>query len=322
MKPCLRYSVLIIMVWVILTSCQTNLPPQIVAEVDGDPITVTEFTDELSPLVEGYHPPLSLQEQKSLEKLKETLLDQIIEKRLILHEAQKMEITVSDEELEKALDSIKGSYPEGGFEEVAKAREIPISQWKEGLRQRLLIEKVINRVSQVTSPIYETTLREYYEEYREEFVVPEQLRVRQIVVRNLEDAKRILRRLKRGEPFEELAKKYSSGPEAEEGGDLGFFGRGDMPEEFEVVFSLKVGEMSSIVQSPYGYHIFKVVARAEQAELGFAEAKDKIRERILREKEEKIFQDWLAGVRDEARIKVSRKALKGIAPSALKGKRR
>lgn len=316
MRHCLRFFILALMVCALLTSCQRDLPSEVVAEVDGDPITVTEFTEELSPLVEGYNPSLSPQGQDSLEKLKEVLLDQIIEKRLILHEAQKTGITVSDEELEEAFASVKRGYPEGAFEEIM--REIPLLQWKERLRQRLLIEKVISRISQVFPPIDEKTLREYYEAHRNEFVMPEQVRVRQIVVRNLNDAKRILKKLKRGEPFEELAKRYSTGPEAEEGGDLGFFGREEMPKEFEVVFSLKVGEISSIVQSPYGYHIFQVVAKGERAEVGFMEAREAVTERILQEREEMAFQDWLAGVKEKAQIRVNRKALGEIGLITLR----
>lgn len=318
MRHCLRFFILALMVCALLTCCQRDLPSQVVAEVDGDPITVMEFTEELSPLVEGYNPSLSPQGQDSLEKLKETLLDEIIDKRLILHEAQKMGITVSDEELEEAFASVKRGYPEGAFEEMMEGGEIPLLQWKERLRQRLLIEKVISRVSQVFPPVDEKTLREYYEVHRHEFVMPEQVRVRQIVVRNLNDAKRILRKLKDGEPFEELAKKYSSGPEAEEGGDLGFFGREEMPKEFEVVFSLKAGEMSSIVQSPYGYHIFQVVAKGERAEVGFMEAREVVTERILREREEMTFQSWLAGVKEKAQIRVNRKALGEIGLITLR----
>jgi len=312
MSARIRLFTLIFSIGAVLTACQSGLPPQIVAEIDGDSITVTEFKEELSSVIEGYQPHPSQQDQETLQKLKGTFLDQLIEKRLILHEARKMGITVNDEEVEEALESIKKGYPRGGFEEVVGGKEITLTQWKERLRQRLLIEKVINRVSQTTSPIDEHTLREYYEKHRKEFVVPEQVRVRQIVVRNIEDAKRIERRLKRGEPFEELAKRHSSGPEAEEGGDLGFFGPGDMPEEFEIVFSLKVGETSSIVQSPYGYHIFQVVAKREQAELGPTEVIEEIKNRILREREEKAFQGWLIEVKKKAKIRVNHKALKKI----------
>ena len=85
-----------------------------------------------------------------------------------------------------------------------------------------------------------------------------------------------------------------------------------MPEEFDVVFSLRAGEISSIVQSAYGYHIFQVVARREQAQLGFVEAREEIRKNIWKEREEEAFQNWLAGVKENARIRVNQTALEGI----------
>jgi parvulin-like peptidyl-prolyl isomerase len=311
MRYCFRFLTLIVLIVAMLPSCKGNVPAHIVAEVDGDAITVAEFTTEFFPLVEGYGTPPSDQEQEALKNLKEALLNQLIEDRLVLHEAPKMGITVSDDELEEVLAAIQRGYPEGGFEEVIKD-EAFLLQWKEQLRQRLLIEKVISRISQVTAPIDEQTMKQYYEQHREEFVVAEQVRVRQIVVKDRKDAESILRKLKRGDPFDELAKRYSSGPEAEEGGDLGFFGRGEMPEEFDVAFSLQEGEISDIVQSPYGYHIFQVVTKGGQSALDFAQVKDQIRNVIMREEEEKTFQDWKKTAKKKAHIRVNKKALEEI----------
>jgi parvulin-like peptidyl-prolyl isomerase len=314
MRSCLRplISILsILMITAILSACQKAMPPDIVAQVNSDSITVTAFTAELFPLVEGYQNPPTRQEEVDFKNLKKALLDQLIEKRLVLNEANKMGITVSDDELEDAFASIKRSYPLGRFDEVVRD-EAARRQWKESLHQRLLIEKVINRVSQLTSPIDEPTLRKYYKKHRSEFVVPEQVRVRQIVVKDRQEAEGLLRRIKRGDSFEELARRHSIGPEAEMGGDLGFFGHGDMPEEFDVVFSLKAGETSAIVQSPYGYHIFQVVARRGQSEPNFEEVKEQVRKMMVREEEDKIFRDWLKKIKKRASIRVNKKALENI----------
>jgi len=311
MRYCFRFLISFLMIAAVLSSCTSTMPSHVVAEVDADSITVEEFSAVLFPLVEGYHTPPTPQEEVALKNLKKALLDQLIEKRLILNEAQKMGITVSDDELEEALASIKRSYPQGGFDEVVRD-EAALRQWKERLHQRLLIEKVINRVSQVTFAIDENTLRKYYKEHRSEFMVPEQVRVRQIVVKDRKDAESILRKLKQEKPFDELARRYSIALEAEMGGDLGFFGRGDMPEEFDVVFTLQAGETSDIVQSPYGYHIFQVVVKRGQSESNFAEMKDQIRKIVVREEEDNIFQDWLKKVKKKARIRVNKKVLEGI----------
>ncbi len=314
MKSCLRslVSILsILMIAAILSACQKGMPADIVAQVNDEAITVAEFTAELFPLVDGYQNPPTRQEEVDFKNLKKALLDQLIEKRLVLNEANKMGITVSDNELEDAFAFIKRSYPQGRFDEIVRD-EAARRQWKESLHQRLLIEKVINRVSQLTSPIDEHTLRKYYKKHRSEFVVPEQVRVRQIVVKDHQEAEGLLRRIKRGDSFEELARRHSIGPEAEMGGDLGFFGRGDMPEEFDVVFSLKAGETSNIVQSPYGYHIFQVVARRGQSQSNFDEVKEQVRKMMVREEEDDIFRDWLKKVKKRASIRVNKKALKNI----------
>jgi parvulin-like peptidyl-prolyl isomerase len=301
----------ILMIAAILSSCQRDMPSDIVAQVNSDSISVAEFTAELFPLVEGYQTPPTPQEEVDFKNLKKALLDQVIEKRLVLTEAQKMGITVSDDELEDAFAFIKRSYPQGRFDEVVRD-EAARRRWKGSLHQRLLIEKVINRVSQITSPIDEHTLRKYYKKHRSQFVVPEQVRVRQIVVKDRQEAQNLLTRIKQGASFEELARRHSTGPEAEMGGDLGFFGRGDMPEEFDVVFSLKAGETSDIVQSPYGYHIFQVVARRGQSQSNFDEVKDQVKKMIVREEEDKIFRGWLKKVKKKASIRVNKKVLENI----------
>lgn len=294
-----------------LSSCKSPLPPHVVAEVDEDTVTVEEFSAELRPFLEGYHTPSSAQEKEALKDLKQALLDQLIEKRLILKEARTMGITVSDDELEETFATIKGSYPQGGFDEVVPD-ETALRRWKERLHQRLVIEKVINRISQIAAPIDEGVLRKYYKEHQAEFMTPEQVRVRQIVTKERPDAERLLGKIKRGTSFEELAKRHSIAPEAEQGGDLGFFGRGDMPAEFDVVFSLQAGETSDIVQSPYGYHIFQVVAKQGRSEANFVEVKERIREIIVRAEEEKVFQTWLKKVKKQANIRINTKALEEI----------
>jgi peptidyl-prolyl cis-trans isomerase C len=316
MKYPLRLLIVILMIVMLVNSCGKELTPNTVAVVDSDLITVAEFTDELVPLLVGsYQTPPSSQEEADFKHLKKALLDQFVEARIILHEASSMGITVSDDELGDAFTRIKKGYPQGGFDELVR-NEAALRQWKERLHQRLLIEKVINRVSRLTVPIDEDTVRKYYKKHRSEFIASDQVRVRQIVVKNRQEAEDLLKRIKQGGAFEELARKHSIGPEAEMGGDLGFFGRGGMPEEFDVVFSLQVGETSDIVQSPYGYHLFQVVAKRGEKESNFDEVKDRIRQMIAQEEEEKIFQGWLKKVKKKASISVNKKALEAIRPPA------
>lgn len=321
MRYRLRLVIAILLMTVILNSCQRPMPPNTVAEVDNYAITIDEFVAELSPLVAGYQNPPSPQERDDFKKLKKALMKQLIEKRLVLNEAQRMGLTVGDEEVEEAFSIIKGNYPPGGLDMITRDAAA-LRQWKEGLRQRLLIEKVITRISQVTTIIDERALRKYYKKHRSEFTLPEQVSVRQIVVKDRQEAEEILQKVKGGARFDELAKRHSIGPEAEAGGDLGFFGTGDMPEEFNVVFTLKAGETSKVVQSPYGYHIFQVVAKRGEVESDFADVKEQVRKMIIRGEEEKVFKAWLKKTRKKASIRVNKKALEAIGIPAPREEQR
>ena len=86
----------------------------------------------------------------------------------------------------------------------------------------------------------------------------QKVRARQIVVADGEEAIQILKRLKKGESFEKVAKEKSLGPEKVNGGDLGYFSQGERPTEFDHVFTMEVGAISEVIKSPYGYHIFKL----------------------------------------------------------------
>ena len=99
--------------------------------------------------------------------------------------------------------------------------------------------------------------------------------------------------------------RHSLSPDSEEGGDLGFFGRGEMPAEFEeVVFALPVGRISDLVKSEYGYHIFLVEERRNAVRLKLEQVREEIRARLQAEKEEQAYQGWLQNLRGKATIEI------------------
>lgn len=133
----------------------------------------------------------------------------------------------------------------------------------------------------------------------------ERIHASHIVTKTYEEAQEILERLKKGEKFEKLAKEKSIGPSAENGGDLGYFKRGDMVSEFEnVAFNLKIGELSDIVQTDYGYHIIKVVGREALSPVEVSAVKENIKNKLLRDKMEKAYFDWIDKLKKEANIEI------------------
>ena len=105
--------------------------------------------------------------------------------------------------------------------------------------------------------------------------------------------------------FEEAAMKYSLGPEGKNGGDLGFFAPGEMPAAFdEICFKLRVGQLSSVVATDYGYHLFKIVDREGTSQRPIAEVREEIELKLRREQEEAAQVRTIAGLRKNAKIKL------------------
>jgi len=125
-----------------------------------------------------------------------------------------------------------------------------------------------------------------------------------IVVETKQAARNAKRKLET-ESFEDVAASVSTGLEASKGGDLGFFGKGDMPPEFEeVVFKLPVGKISDIVKTPYGYHIFKVMEKTRAGSQSFNDVKDEIVDMLKREKFERAYQRWITTLQEKTHIEI------------------
>ena len=171
---------------------------------------------------------------------------------------------------------------------------------KEDIEMNLYVSKLLESKVEIT----EDDMKNYFEENKDSFKQEEQVKARHILVEDEETAKEVRKKLDDGEDFEELAKKYSTDTGTKEkGGDLGFFSKGEMVNEFEeVAFALKVGEISQPVKTNYGYHIIKVEERTEAKEANYEESKDEIKEILLEEKLPTVYQSWIQEKMEEYKV--------------------
>ena len=171
----------------------------------------------------------------------------------------------------------------------------------------MLLEKVIAQDVNANVQVTDGDAELYFKANRKAYLSERRVRAAQIVVRDRDRAEGILKRLKAGEDFGKVAREVSIGPEAQSGGDLGFFERGMMPKEIDrVVFSLPVGRMSGVVKSPYGFHIFKVIDRQERGEGKFAEVKERVIADLRKLKEAEAYERWIEGLKAKAVIQINR----------------
>ncbi|MBE0597939.1 MAG: peptidylprolyl isomerase [Desulfuromonadales bacterium] len=273
----------------------------VLLRVDGRTVTLSEFRQEFAKTL----PPeqkLSNEEKGELER---SYLVQLIDRELALVEALRRGLEVTPGEIEAAVAEHRRDYPDDAFEQMLRERGITLEQWRQDLEKSLLMEKAVRQAVYEEIVITPEEIRDYYERHRGDFDRPAQVRARQIVVGTLEDGERILAQLRQGEAFEAMARSFSLSPDSEEGGDLGFFARGEMPPEFEkVVFSIPVGKISDLVKSEYGYHLFRVEERRESIRLNLEQVREEIRGRLQAEKEELNYQEWLRTLRSKAVIEI------------------
>jgi len=295
-----------------LWGCQPfggGLPDHILARVNEEQITVDEFDRELKEAVLGQGKK-GEGEGEGLLSLKRAYLEQMIERKLLAQEARRVGIRVSPEELSQAILEIKRDYPDKGFDERLGLKGTSLEEWKNRLEEKLLAEKMVRSALQYPGEIGENEALEYFETHRPSFRLGPKVRARQIVVADGEEAIQIQKRLKKGERFEKIAQETSLGPEKVRGGDLGFFGPGEKPVEFDRVFRMEVGTISEVIKSPYGYHIFKLEEKVEARDVPFPEAKRGILQELKRQKEEEEYQRWLKDLRKKAVVKVNAKAFR------------
>ncbi len=274
----------------------------VLVRVDNRSVTLEQFRREFAKTLPAKQ-ELSTEEKSDLER---SFLVQVIDRELTLAEAERLGIQITPAELETAVQEYKAEYPDGSFASVLKDRGISLEEWRQEILQGLLIEKVMQKAIDPGLKVGEDEIADYFREHMDEFDRPPQVRARQIVVGSQEEGRKILDLLRKGRPFAEVAKEVSLSPDAEQGGDLGFFARGEMPPEFDaVVFNLALGRLSDLVKSEYGYHIFLVEERRPAKRLELPQVHDQIRERLLADKQEQAYQKWLQQMRGKATIEMN-----------------
>ncbi|CAI2718418.1 Peptidyl-prolyl cis-trans isomerase ppiD [Nitrospina watsonii] len=287
--------------------------PDEMARVNGESLNRKELVQALDQNKRKYR--VEEGQQLSKEKLiwlRMDTLNQMIQERILLQEVKKERIALEEDAVEIEFHNIRQGYEKGAFKKILDSQEMTEKEWKEKLKKRLLVKKLIQDVVNSGVSIKDEELQQYFDDHQGEFQKGEQLRALHIMVENEDAARDILKLLRKGKKFEELAREHSLGLESESGGDMGYFEAGQMPEEFDEVFDLKVNKVSDIIRTPYGYHVFKVVDKKPERKMNFEESKDAIHKKLLREAQEKAFQLWLLKLKEKAQIEINYEALETV----------
>ncbi len=240
-----------------------------------------EITD--ADLLREHRSPSTKAEEDNSTRL--LILNRLIDRYLLLHEAIAAGITVDEEEYDSALlDKLSETESEGSAYplSIEEAQEL-----EKLIRRQVLIRKYIQNMCLNSRDIDEEELLRFYDDQKEVFRTPELVRASHILILSgspgaEQKAKDIRAAIHSSEDFNNSICKDSDCPSNQQCGDLGFFPRGRMIKEIEdVAFSLAIGQVSDVFSSPYGYHILLVTDRTEPSSVPFGEIKDSLRSRLI-----------------------------------------
>lgn len=279
-----------------------------IAEVNEVGITFNQWQNAFLNAISRYDDKtLSSMDQSLINSFKKNILEQIINYELLFQQAKNEKVKISQNDINLEIDKIKDNFstPEE-FNEVLKANKITLTQLKDDIKRQLTIKYILEETKSKIN-ITDDELLEYYNKNKESFFESEKVHARHILVETEEEAKNINQQLKEGIiDFAELAKEKSICPSAENGGDLGFFAKGQMVKEFEdVAFSLKPGEISEIVKTEFGYHIIKCEEIKEEHSPSFEEVKDQINNTLRYQRENEATLALISKLKEEANIVIN-----------------
>jgi peptidyl-prolyl cis-trans isomerase C len=244
------------------------------------------------------------------------VLDELVDRALLMHEARARSIVVGQDQVERAFLRIRAEYPGTHFDDLLAQERLSQAELKARLKEQLTIERLFEQEVFPRVQVVEAEVERHYAEHATEWEEPERARVLQIVVATREEAAQVRERLRRSpQTFAEVARKSSIAPEGKSGGDLGYIGRGaGFPEVFDVCFTMPLNVVSDVTPSPYGFHLFKVTDRRAAQRRTLEQVRPEITEKLLREKRARAQEDYLQALRGRAKIEIDEKALATVTP--------
>jgi peptidyl-prolyl cis-trans isomerase SurA len=299
-------------------SAQAEVADRIVAVVNDEVITLSELNGAFDPYRAKLEAAYEGQARdKALAETRETLLNRMIDALLIQQESRKTGIVVREEEVADAIKDIlaRNNISQEDFRKGLAKEGTTLEAYRKEIRNQLMRIKLIRRDIKSRVAVTDEEIGEYYRKHREDYEGKESVRIKQILLllpkegdqavreKLRADAGEIHRRLMNGEPFDQLSAKYSEGPAAATGGDIGYIERGMIiPEVEDVAFKLPLQQISGVIESSIGFHIIQVIDRRGAGIKGIESAREEIREKIDREKMEKKFEEWLETLRKKSNI--------------------
>jgi len=295
----LRGIALIVIGWLLISGCERE---PVIAKVNGEAITKKEITTLLGHggIKEG-----SPEEDIRYKAVRQELLSQLINEKIVLQAARKEKIKVDKKEVMDAYSNIVRSFTKEEdylkkLGERGMTKDIVFRSIEKDITIRRFKDTFIKDIS-----ISDTEIKDYYDKNLQNFTTAEQFRLSVIKVNNLEEAKKIKKDIEKGAKFEEMATKSPAGHTGPGVGDPGWVTintfSADIAKEIK---KIKAGAFGGPIKGREGYYLIKVLERREKRAQNFDEARENIRHILTQHKKEERFHAWLQDVKSKAKIEI------------------
>jgi peptidyl-prolyl cis-trans isomerase C len=257
------------------------------------------------------------------------LINSLVEQELLYQECQAQGISVDPSIIDADFENFKKQFKnEEDYQKQIKDLNYTEDVLKSQIKKTKIIQQLIEKNVVSTIVIPDSELKAYYDSHPDEFKRPERARARHILVKvdaNASEADKTAARkkidgiqaqLKKGGDFAKLATENSDCPSSKNGGDLGFFTRGQMVKPFEdAAFALKPGGVSGVVETQFGYHIIKLEEKEPAASLSFEQVKDELQQKLKQSKVRDALKAYIESIKNKGKVEIAKLEDK-IAPVA------
>jgi len=290
--------------------------PEVIARINGETVTKAEFEQAIQGIEQRAGRSVPPEQRNQVYR---DILDQLIGFKLLAQEAKSRKIEIADAELNERLASLKGHFgTPADFDKALAAQKVTMDQFTEQTRGEIRMSKMMEAEVETKIKVAPTDLDDYYKKNPDQFKQPERVRASHILLQVPADAdaakktatrtkaEGILKQIKAGGDFAELAKKHSEDPgNAPAGGDLGFFTKGQMVGAFErVAFELKPGAVSDLVETPFGFHIIKVIEKQDGKTLSLDEVRPQLEEFLKQQQRQEKTLNFVNGLKTKGKVEI------------------
>jgi peptidyl-prolyl cis-trans isomerase C len=290
--------------------------PDVIARVNGEAIARNDLEKAIKNVEGRARQPVPAAER---DRIYRGVLDQLVAYRLLTQESRSRKIDVPEADVEARMAQIKQQFPsEDVFKQSLVQQNMTIEQLREDAKNDMRVAKMLEGEVNTAVAVQPQDVTAFYEKNPDKFKQGERVRASHILIRTPQNADPktkeeartkavgVLNDVKAGKDFGELAKQHSQDPgSAGNGGDLGYFGQGQMVGPFEqAAFALKPGAVSDVVETPFGFHIIKVADRQAARSVPLEEARPQIEQFLQNQQRQQKTEAFINSLKAKSKVEI------------------